>query len=86
MPAGACSPGVNRPLGFVGYRHGMRRSVQVPLSAQPSGYFLARAAELREMATTARSLDVAAALTRLAKRFEALAAKRLGLPDEEGSA
>jgi hypothetical protein len=38
------------------------------------------------MATTARSLDVAAALTRLAKRFEALAAKRLGLPDEEGSA
>jgi hypothetical protein len=44
-----------------------------PLSVQPVGYLLARAAELRSMAMTAHSLT-AAALVRLAERFEDMAA------------
>lgn len=40
-----------------------------PLSVQPVGYLLARAAELRSMAMTAHSMT-AAALVRLAERFE----------------
>ena len=54
-----------------------------PLSTQPAGYLFARAAEARAMATDARSLETIASLIRLAERFEALAAKRLGLLDEE---
>jgi hypothetical protein len=40
-----------------------------PVSVQPVGYLLARAAELRSMAMTAHSMT-AAALVRLAERFE----------------
>jgi hypothetical protein len=43
------------------------------LSVQPVGYLLARAAELRSMAMTAHSIT-AAALVRLAERFEDMAA------------
>ena len=56
------------------------------LSAKPVGYLLARAAELRAMAETARDMAVMRALIRLAERFEALAAQRLVLPDNDGSA
>jgi hypothetical protein len=47
------------------------------LSAQPIGYLLARAAELREMATRAADGAVMASLIRVAERFETLAAERL---------
>lgn len=57
-----------------------------PLSVQPVGYLLARAAELRSMAMTAHSITAAAALARLAERFEDMAARRLDLPDNDGSA
>jgi hypothetical protein len=60
------------------------RRPKTPLSAQPVGYFLTRAAELRTMAATARDTPTLAALIRLAERFEAIAAKRLGLPDDTG--
>jgi len=53
-----------------------------PLSARPIGYLLARAAKLRAMAETAHAVATAATLVSLAERFEALAAKRLGLPDD----
>ena len=46
---------------------------QRPLSVQSVGYLLARAAELRSMAMTAHSIT-AAALVRLAERFEDMAA------------
>jgi hypothetical protein len=46
-----------------------------PLSVQPVGYLLARAAELRSMAMTAHSIT-AAALVHLAARFEYMAARR----------
>jgi hypothetical protein len=45
-------------------------------SAQPIGYLLTCAAELRAMATTASHTSTATALIRLAERFEAVAAKR----------
>ena len=51
----------------------------LPLSQQPVGYLLARAAELRSMAMTAHSIT-AAALVRVAERFEDVAARRLKLP------
>jgi len=57
-----------------------------PLSARPVGYFLARAAELRAMAEMAGVVATAAALVRLAERFEALVAQRLGLPDDPAGA
>ena len=57
-----------------------------PLSAQPASYFLTRAAEFRAMAMAARDMASVAALIRLADRFDALAAKRLDPPDEDGSA
>jgi hypothetical protein len=56
---------------------------QLPLSAQPVGYLLARAAEFRSMAMTARNVTTAAALARLAERFEDMAARRLDLPDND---
>jgi hypothetical protein len=58
----------------------------LPLSVQPVGYLLLRAAELRSMAMTARTTITAAALARLAERFEDMAARRLKLPDNNGSA
>jgi len=54
-----------------------------PLSAQPVGCLLARATEVRAMATAARSLEAATALVRLAERLEALAAKRLAPRDAD---
>ena len=57
----------------------------IPLSARPVGYLLTRAAEFRSMATTARTTTTAAALTRLAKQFENMTARRLNLPDTNGS-
>ena len=57
-----------------------------PLSAQPVGYLLARAAELRSTARSARNIATAAALVRLAERFEDMVARRLDLPDNDGSA
>jgi len=57
-----------------------------PLSARPVGYFLARAAELRAMAETARDMATMTALVRVAERFEALAAQRLALPDDDDAA
>jgi hypothetical protein len=56
-----------------------------PLSEQPVGYLRARAAELRSMAMTAHSITAAAALARLAERFEDMAARRLDLPENDGS-
>ena len=56
------------------------------LSVQPVGYLLARAAELRSMAVTARTITTAAALVRMAERFEDMAARRLDLPDNDGGA
>jgi hypothetical protein len=53
---------------------------------QSVGYLLARAAELRSMARTARAISTAAALIRVAERFEDMAARRLDLPDNDGSA
>jgi hypothetical protein len=58
----------------------------VPPSVQSVGYLLARAAELRSMARTARTISTAAALIRVAERFEDMAARRLNLPDNDGSA
>jgi hypothetical protein len=55
------------------------------LSVQPVGYLLLRAAELRSMAITARTITTATALVRLAERFEDMAAGRLDLPDDDGS-
>jgi hypothetical protein len=57
-----------------------------PLSEQPVGYLLARAAELRSLAMTARTNTTAAALVRLAEWFEDMAARRLDLPDNGGNA
>jgi hypothetical protein len=57
-----------------------------PLFEQPVGYLLARAAELRSMALTAHSVAAAVALARVAERFEGMAARRLKLPDNDGSA
>jgi hypothetical protein len=51
-------------------------SVWLPLSARPADYLLDRTAELRSMALTATTVDVADALIRLAERFERLAAER----------
>jgi hypothetical protein len=53
-----------------------------PLSAQQVGYLLARAAELRSMAITAHSMT-AAALVRVAERFEDMAARRLDLREND---
>jgi hypothetical protein len=53
-----------------------------PLSVQPISYLLARAAELRSVAMTAHSMT-AAALVRLAERFEDMAAGRLDLPEND---
>jgi hypothetical protein len=58
----------------------------IPLSVQPVGYHLLRAAERRSMAMTARSITTATALVRVAERFEDMAARRLDLPDNDGSA
>jgi hypothetical protein len=59
----------------------------LPLSLQPADYLLARAAdEFRSMAMTARNVTTAAALVRLAERFEDMAARRLELPDNDGNA
>lgn len=55
--------------------------VPIPLSEQPTGYLLLRAAELRAMAKTARTHDVAASLVRIAVRFEALDEARIIPPD-----
>ena len=48
----------------------------VPLSKRSSDQLLARAEELRGMAQTATTTDVARALVTLADRYAALAAKR----------
>ncbi len=48
-----------------------------PLSQRAAGELLAHAAELRSMATTARTADTRAALEALAERFSALAAARV---------
>jgi hypothetical protein len=57
-----------------------------PLLEQPVDYLLARAVELRSMAMTAHSVTVAAALARVAERFEDMATRRLKLTDNDGSA
>jgi hypothetical protein len=49
----------------------------VPLSQRSSDQLLARAEELRRMAQTATTTDVARALLTLADRYSALAAKRV---------
>ncbi len=51
-------------------------TVWVPLAQRSSRELHAKADELRQMAATARTADVAAALLNLADRFEALAEKR----------
>jgi hypothetical protein len=48
----------------------------VPLSERSSDQLLANATELRRMARTASTVDVARALVTLADRYTALAAKR----------
>jgi hypothetical protein len=48
----------------------------IPLSQRTSNQLLANAAELRRMARTATTADVAKALTTLADRYSTLAAKR----------
>lgn len=48
----------------------------VPLSERTSGELLAKAEEMRRMAQTARTADVAKALVTLADRYSALAARR----------
>jgi hypothetical protein len=48
----------------------------VPLSERTCDQLLARAEELRRMARTATTTDVAKALVTLADRYSALAAKR----------
>ena len=53
-------------------------------SAQPIGYLLTYAAELRAMATTASHTSTAAALVRLAKRLEAVATKQPELTEDAG--
>ncbi len=50
----------------------------VPLSQRTSDQLLANAEELRRMARTATTFDVARALMTLADRYAALAAKRRG--------
>jgi hypothetical protein len=52
-----------------------------PLSARPVRYLPARAVELRAMGETARDEATAAALVRLAGRFEAMA-QRLRPPND----
>jgi hypothetical protein len=52
------------------------RNDYVPLSERPSHELYARAAELVQMAATARTADARTALETLATRFAALAAKR----------
>jgi hypothetical protein len=56
----------------------------IRLSAQPAGYLLHRAAELRAMASTARIAGTAASLIRLADRFEKIAAARVLPPTDQG--
>ena len=53
-----------------------------PLSVQPVGYLVARAADLRSMAMTAHSIT-ASALVHLPERFEDMAARRLDLPEND---
>jgi hypothetical protein len=64
--------GHRTPLAPVGYLWRLKRA---PLSALPAVALLERAAELRAMAATARTLGVADALLRLADRFALLAAQ-----------
>ena len=47
-----------------------------PLSLRPPHVLRARAVEFRQMAATSRTLGIAAALLRLADRFERLAEQR----------
>lgn len=54
-----------------------RDAVYIPVSQRSSRQLLARAAELRGMATTATTEDVARALLTLADRYAGLAAKRV---------
>jgi hypothetical protein len=57
----------------------------VPLSRRNSDQLLANAAELRHMARTATTADVVKALTTLANRYAALAAKRRAEEDDSNS-
>jgi hypothetical protein len=50
------------------------------LSSLSPDHLLERAAEIRAMAGTARSLEAATGLIRLAERFEKLAAERRDTP------
>jgi hypothetical protein len=61
------------PAAPVGYHWQLRGE---PLDSQDGGRLLERAAEMRSMALTARSMATAEALIRLAERFERLASER----------
>jgi hypothetical protein len=52
----------------------------VPISGRTAAELLAKAAEMRRMAETATTVDVLAALLRLAERYEVAAAGRRGGP------
>jgi hypothetical protein len=56
--------------------HAPPRSPPLPLSLRPSHELRARAAELSQMAATARTAEAKTALETLAARFEAVAAQR----------
>lgn len=66
---------IHSPIHSLGVGQGVHGHY-VPLSERTCDQLLARAEELRRMARTATTTDVAKALVTLADRYSALAAKR----------